>query len=127
LVSTHLVREREATADHLVVVGRGRVIADTGVAELIAAASGDRVILRTSAQAAAIAVLERAGAVVVPGGPGALAVAGLAAEKIVARLAEGAVPFSEVSAHRATLEQAYLELTRDAVEFRAMPAAGGPR
>jgi ABC-2 type transport system ATP-binding protein len=127
LVSSHLMSELEDTADHLVVVGRGRVIADTGVAELIAAASGDRVILRTSAQAAATAVLERAGAVVVPGGPGALAVAGLAAEKIVARLAEGAVPFSEVSAHRATLEQAYLELTRDAVEFRAMPAAGGPR
>jgi ABC-2 type transport system ATP-binding protein len=127
LVSSHLMSELEDTADHLVVVGRGRVIADTSVAELIAAASGDRVILRTNAQAAATAALERAGAVVVLGGPGTLGVSGLAAEKIVALLAQGAVPFSEVAAHRASLEQAYLELTRDAVEFRAVPAAGRPR
>ena len=46
-------------------------------------------------------------------------VAGLAAERVVALLTAGGVPFSEVSPHRATLEEAYLELTRDAVEFRA--------
>jgi ABC-2 type transport system ATP-binding protein len=127
LVSSHLMSELEDTADHLVVVGRGRVIADTSVAALIAQASGDRVILRTSAPAAAAAALERAGAVVVPGAPGTLAVSGLASDEVVARLGESAVPFSEVSAHRATLEQAYLELTRDAVEFRAVPAEGRPR
>jgi ABC-2 type transport system ATP-binding protein len=127
LVSSHLMSELQDTASHLVVVGRGRVIADTSVAELIAAASGNRVILRTSALAAATAALERAGAAVVRGGPGTLAVSGLAAEKIVALLGECAVPFSEVSAHRATLEQAYMELTRDAVEFRAAPAEGRPR
>ena len=53
--------------------------------------------------------------------PDTLTVSGLAAETVVALLSEHAVPFSEVSAHHATLEQAYLELTRDAVEFR--PAA----
>jgi ABC-2 type transport system ATP-binding protein len=45
----------------------------------------------------------------------------------VVLLGENAVPFSEVSAHRATLEEAYLDLTRDAVEYRAGTAAGGPR
>ena len=52
-------------------------------------------------------------------------VSGLAPEKVVLVLGENAVPFSEVSAHRATLEEAYLELTRDAVEYRAEDAAGG--
>ena len=51
LVSSHLMSELQDTADHLVVVGRGQVIADTSVAELIAAASGDRVTLRTTAPA----------------------------------------------------------------------------
>ena len=50
LVSSHLMSELQDTADHLVVVGRGQVIADTSVAELIAAASGDRVTVRTSAR-----------------------------------------------------------------------------
>jgi ABC-type multidrug transport system ATPase subunit len=58
-------------------------------------------------------------------GPGTLTVAGLAAEAVVALLGRRAVPFSEVSAHRATLEEAYLELTRDAAEFRAA-AKGAP-
>jgi ABC-2 type transport system ATP-binding protein len=44
---------------------------------------------------------------------------------VVAALTDSRVPFAEVSAHRATLEEAYMELTRDAVEFRAAPAAGG--
>jgi ABC-2 type transport system ATP-binding protein len=118
LVSSHLMSELEDTADHLVIVGRGRVIADTSVAELLAAASGDRVTLRTTARPEAMAVLARAGAAVVAGRD-ELTVSGLAAEKVAAVLGEAAVPFSEVSAHRASLEEAYLGLTRDAVEFRA--------
>jgi ABC-2 type transport system ATP-binding protein len=124
LVSSHLMSELQDTADHLVVVGRGRVIADTSVAELIAAASGDRVTLRTLARSAAMTVLAHAGATVAATDHDTLTVSGLAAERIVALLGESAVPFSEVSAHRATLEEAYMELTRDAVEFRAVaPAA----
>jgi ABC-2 type transport system ATP-binding protein len=126
LVSSHLMSELEDTADHLVVVGRGRVIADTSVADLIAAASSGRVTLRTTARPEAMAVLGRAGATVAATGRGTLTVAGLAASKIVALLGEGAVPFAEVSAHRATLEEAYMELTRDAVEFRAAAASEGP-
>jgi ABC-2 type transport system ATP-binding protein len=124
LVSSHLMSELQALltedgADHLVVVGRGRVIADTTVADLVAAASGDRVTLRTGAAHDAAAVLAAAGATVAASGPGQLIISGLPAERVVALLTAKAVPFSEVSAHRATLEQAYLELTKDEVEYRA--------
>jgi ABC-2 type transport system ATP-binding protein len=119
LVSSHLMSELEDTADHVVVVGRGRVIADTSVADLLAAVSGDRVTLRTTARPEATVVLARAGATAAVTGRDEITVSGLPAEKVVAILGEAAVPFSEVSAHHATLEEAYLELTKDAVEFRA--------
>jgi ABC-2 type transport system ATP-binding protein len=119
LVSSHLMSELQDAADHLIVAGRGKVIADTSVTELIAAASGDRVTLRTSAAPAAMTVLTCIGATVAVTGSDTLSVTGLAADQVVARLSEAGVGFSEISAHRATLEEAYLELTRDAVEFRA--------
>jgi ABC-2 type transport system ATP-binding protein len=122
LVSSHLMSELEDSADHLVVAGRGTVIADTSVAELIAAASGDRVTVRTGSRSEAMTVLAHAGATVAATGRDTLAVTGLAPEQVVARLSESGVAFSEVSAHRASLEEAYMELTRDAVEFRAQPA-----
>jgi ABC-2 type transport system ATP-binding protein len=120
LVSSHLMSELQDAADHLVVVGRGKVIADTSVDELRAAASGDRVTLRTTAGPAAMAVLERAGAAVIAHDGDTLTLSGLAAGQVVTALNDGGVPFSEVSAHRATLEEAYMELTRDAVEYRAV-------
>ena len=120
LVSSHLMGELQDTADHLVVVGRGQVIADTSVADLIATASGGRVTLRTTAGSEAMTVLAHAGATVAATERDTLIISGLAAEKVVALLGESGVPFSEVSAHRATLEEAYMELTRDAVEFRAV-------
>ncbi|WP_326827674.1 ATP-binding cassette domain-containing protein [Streptomyces sp. NBC_01751] len=119
LLSSHLMSELQDTADHLVVVGRGRVIADTSVRELIGTASGDRVTLRTSARSEAMTALAYAGATVAATDRDTLTVSGLAAEHVVTLLGESGVPFSEVSAHRATLEEAYMELTRDAVEFRA--------
>ncbi len=124
LVSSHLMSELQDTAQHLVVVGRGRVIADTSVAELIATASSGRVTVRTAARSEAMTVLAHAGAIVAATDLDTLTVSGLAAEKIVALLGESGVPFSEVSAHRATLEEAYMELTRDAVEFRAAMPPG---
>ena len=123
LVSSHLMAELQDSADHLVVAGRGQVIADTTVAALIAAASGDRVSLRTAARPDAMTALAHAGATIAATGRDTLTVSGLPAERIVAVLSGGGVPFSEVSAHRATLEEAYMELTRDAVEFRAVPGA----
>ncbi|MBC9714830.1 ATP-binding cassette domain-containing protein [Streptomyces sp. TRM66268-LWL] len=119
LVSSHLMNEVQDTAAHLVVIGRGRVVADAGLAELIAAASRNRVALRTTAAAQALRVLAEAGARVTGGGRDAVVVSGLSAEQVVALLGRSAVPFSEVSAHRATLEDVYLELTGGAVEFRA--------
>jgi ABC-2 type transport system ATP-binding protein len=166
LVSSHLMSELQDAADHLVIVGRGKVVADTSVADLLAAAAGDRVMVRTARPAEAAAVLERGGATVTwpeqaatwpgPDGAGAaapgfgraadnraaenraadsraagdraagLTVAGLTAEQVVALLTANAVPFTEISAHRVTLEQAYLDLTREQVEFRAEPAGEVP-
>ena len=120
LVSSHLMSELEDTADQLVIVGRGKVIADTSVAGLLAAASGDRALLRATDPDRAAMVLERAGASVTVTGAGLLTVTGLDTGQISALLAGQAVPFSELSAHRATLEEAYLGLTQDAVEYRAV-------
>src|SRR5271166_2995263 len=124
LVSSHLMSELQDTADHLVVVGRGQVIADTSVAELIATASDGRVTVRTTARSEAMTVLAHAGAIVAATDRDTLIISGPPAEKIVTLLGESGVSFSEVSAHRATLEEAYMELTRDAVEFRAATPSG---
>lgn len=118
LVSSHLMSELQDTAHHVVVVGRGRVIADASVTDLVATVSHGRVTLRTN-DPKAPAVLRDAGAQV--HGTGVLTVTDLTAEQIVALLTRHGVSFSEISAHRGTLEDAYLELTRDAVEYRAVP------
>jgi ABC-2 type transport system ATP-binding protein len=127
LVSSHLMSELETLlsedgADRLIVVGRGRVIADTSVAALITAASDGRVTLRTTARAEATAVLTHAGATVTTVGPDELIVSDLPAERAVVLLTENAIGFSEISAHRASLEEAYMELTRESVEFRGEPS-----
>jgi ABC-2 type transport system ATP-binding protein len=119
LVSSHLMSELQDVATHLVVIGRGRLIAAAGTADLLAAASRGLVSLRTGAAAEATAVLTEAGATVAATGPDTVAVSGMASERVVALLGASAVAFSEISVHRATLEEAYLELTGSAVEFRA--------
>ncbi|MEV7213075.1 ATP-binding cassette domain-containing protein [Kitasatospora cineracea] len=122
LVSSHLMSELEGVADHLVVVGRGRVVADTGVRELLAGLAAGRVTVRTSAPLAAAEALRAPGAVVEQTAADALAVTGPTGEEIVARLTRAGVPFAELTAHRATLEEAYLDLTRDAVQYRGVTA-----
>ena len=124
LVSSHLMSELQDSADHLVVAGRGQVIADASVRDMIAAVSGDRVEVRTTARADVLRVLVQAGAEVAATAPEVLTVQGLSAERAVTILTAAHVPFSGIGAHRATLEEAYMELTRDAVEFRATPAGG---
>jgi ABC-2 type transport system ATP-binding protein len=89
--------------------------------------AGNRVALRTTARPDAMTVLAQAGARVAAAGRDTITVSGLPPQRIVTLLSDSAVPFSEVSAHRATLEEAYLELTRDAAEFRAAPPAEVPR
>jgi len=120
LVSSHLMGELQDTADHVVVVGRGRVIADTGVAELLAGLADGKVTVHTTAPTAA-ALLTRAGGSVTTPGRDRLAVTGLPADAIVSVLSAHGLAFSEVATHRATLEQAYFDLTQDSVEFRPAP------
>ena len=123
LVSSHLMSELQDVATHLVVIGRGRLVADTSVAELIAAASDGRISLRTVARSQAATVLASAGATVAVTGPDTLTIAGLTSQRVVALLSESATPFSEVSSHQATLEEAYMELTRNQVDYR--PVSSG--
>jgi ABC-2 type transport system ATP-binding protein len=125
LVSSHLMGELQDTVDHLVVVGRGRVLADASVRELLAAASGHRVVLRTAEPGRAAELLARAGADSAVTGPDTVTVTGTGPGQVVALLGAAGLPFWEVTAHRATLEQAYMELTRDAVQYRGTPADGG--
>ena len=119
LVSSHLMGELEDTANHLVVIGRGRLIADTTVRELLAAASADRVVLRTSNRTEAMTLLANAGAVVAATNHDRVTVTGLTSERVIKLLNENSLPFSEIAAHHASLEEAYMDLTRDAVEFAA--------
>jgi ABC-2 type transport system ATP-binding protein len=117
LVSSHLMSELEDTADHLVVVGRGRLGADTTVDELLAAASDGRILVRTTRPADPTTLLIGVGCTVHTSSDGALAVTGLPADGIVALLTQRGVPVSELVRSRPSLEQGYLALTRDAVEF----------
>jgi len=119
LVSSHLMSELQDTASHLVIIGRGKVIADGSVRDMLASVARDRLTLRTPAPAQAMDVLTRTSAAVSASGPGMLIISGLPAEKVVALLGERGVPVSEISAHRASLEDAYMRLTQDAVEYRA--------
>jgi ABC-2 type transport system ATP-binding protein len=121
VVSSHLMGELEDTADHLVVIGRGRLIAEGGVATLLAAASDKRVSLRTPRPTQVMTLLADAGATVASAGRDALTVTGLPAERIAQLAAERRLPLYELSPHRASLEDVFMELTRDAVEY----AAGG--
>jgi ABC-2 type transport system ATP-binding protein len=123
LVSSHLMSELEDTADHLLVVGRGRLLADTAVAELIEKASKDRVDVRTDDREAAMTVLANAGATVAVVGADRLSVEGMPSARVSAALSAAGVAFSELHRHRASLEEAYMELTRDESEFASHGSA----
>ena len=123
-VSSHLMAELQDMADHLVVIGHGRLVADTSLAELLAATSRGLVRLRTSVPVQATTVLRDAGATVVPTGADMLSVSGLASQRVVELLGRHGVAFAEVSVQRATLEEAYMELTSETVEFRPATGAG---
>jgi len=120
LVSSHLMSELEDTAGHVVVIGRGRLLADTSVADLLAAASGDRVDVLTSQRTEAMTVLANAGATVSASDEESLTVQGLPGERVAALLTDANIPFSELRRHRASLEEAYMELTRSSIEFGAV-------
>jgi ABC-2 type transport system ATP-binding protein len=119
LVSSHLMSELEGTADHLVVIGRGRLLADTSVSDLIAGMSEERVTLRTPRPSEVMALLVRSGGRVTATDGETLIVTGLDASRIADLAVERALPIHELSPHRTSLEEAFMELTRDAVEFNA--------
>ncbi|HSK93717.1 MAG TPA: ATP-binding cassette domain-containing protein [Candidatus Angelobacter sp.] len=123
LVSSHLMSEMEGTADHVVVIGRGRLIADTPMAEFIARSTGSHVRV-VSPQAADLArLLENAGADV-SASDTELLVTGLEAARIGELAAERGVVLHELTSRHATLEAAFLELTGDAVEYHAREEPG---
>jgi ABC-2 type transport system ATP-binding protein len=119
LVSSHLMSELEGTADDVIVIGRGRLIASTTVRELLAAASDGRVNLRSPRAAEVMTLLARAGATVTSIGPESITVIGLDAARIAELTAERGLLLHELTPQRASLEDAYIELTQDAVEFTA--------
>jgi ABC-2 type transport system ATP-binding protein len=119
LVSSHLMGELEGTADRLVVIGRGRLIAEAAVSELLGAASGDSVTVRTPAPGEAMGVLAGAGATVTSTGRDELEVSGLQAQRIADLMAERGLRLHALTPHRASLEEAYLKLTEGAVEYSA--------
>ncbi len=123
LVSSHLMSEMAQTADHLIVIGRGRLIADVSTAQLIES-SARRDVLVSSPRSGELAGLMAArGATVTPQDDGALAVTGLDAPAIGDLAAEHGIAVHALIPRTASLEQAYLDLTGESVEFRASQAA----
>ncbi|CCH20637.1 ABC transporter ATP-binding protein [Micromonospora lupini] len=123
-VSSHLMSEMALTADHLIVIGRGRLIADVPVAAFVAQAAHDTVRVR-SPQAAELRDLLVGPEVTVSGGePGLLEVSGLTLQQIGDRAAAAGLTLHELSAQQTSLEEAFMTLTRDAVEYTAAPTAG---
>jgi ABC-2 type transport system ATP-binding protein len=118
LVSSHLMSEMAVTADHLVIIGRGRLLADTGVEELIARVAVGSVLVRSPHATDLRELLVGQGATVTSTQPGVLKVGGLTAERIADLAIERRMALHELAPQRASLEQAYMELTRDAVEYR---------
>jgi ABC-2 type transport system ATP-binding protein len=113
-VSSHLMGELEDTADHLVVIGRGRLLADASVASLLAGQSNGSVTVRTPNVGEAMRVLAAAGGRTVSDGDHEVEVTGLEAGHIAALLARHGVELHELAPHRATLEDVYLRLTAGA-------------
>jgi ABC-2 type transport system ATP-binding protein len=119
LVSSHLMGELQDIADQVVVVGRGRVLADATVQELVGRVSGDQVLLRTPAPTEAAATLGRVGAEATVSDAGTVTVSGISAQRVVEVLSGAGVAFSEVTAQRSSLEDLYLQLTGGETEYRA--------
>jgi len=123
-VSSHLMNEMALTAQHLIVIGRGRLIADAGTEELIARAAPGVVRVRSTDPEALAALLRSPEVAVSRDGDGALAVSGLSTDQVGRLAGDAGITLLELTAQQASLEEAFIDLTRDAVEFRA-PTTGG--
>ena len=125
-VSSHLMSEMALTADHLIVVGRGRLIRDVSVAEFIASASAGSVHVRSPQAAQLRDVLLRDGVTVSSSAAGEFDVTGLSSDEIGVAAASAGITLFELAPVKASLEEAFMELTKDAVEYRA-PVPGQVR
>ena len=124
LVSSHLMNEMAVTADHLIVIGRGRLLADCPAAEFIERHSERQVLVRTpdAARLAGLVALE--GGQALPDETGGLTVTGVSAPRVAELAAHAGIVVHELTPRRASLEQAFLELTAGSQEFTARIPAG---
>jgi len=118
-VSSHLMSEMSLTADHLIVIGRGRKFADMSTEEFIRQASGGLVLVRTPQAAELESLLSGPDVSVTGAGPGLLEVRGLTAVQIGEAAAVNQIVLHELTPQQASLEEAFMTLTRDDVEFKA--------
>ena len=118
-VSSHLMSEMALTADHLIVIGRGKLIADTSVDDFVARASQKVVIVRSPELGRLQTELAAPGVSFVAAGGGALEVHGLTAEQVGDAAAAAGIALHELTAQQASLEEAFMNLTRDELEFAA--------
>jgi ABC-2 type transport system ATP-binding protein len=122
-VSSHLMSEMAQTATRLVVIGRGRLIADTTVEEFVARASSSIVTVRTPKAARLRDLLTAPGTTVTLDEPDVLNVDGLTAEQIGTVAWQAHVPVYELAVRQASLEHAFMTLTSDSVEYRSTDTA----
>jgi ABC-2 type transport system ATP-binding protein len=125
LVSSHLMSEMESTADHLLVIGRGRLIADCGMAEFIARGSGQAVLVRTLQPDVMSRVVAAAGGTFSPTDGREFEIRGLTEDQVSDLAFAHGIRLYHLAATRASLEHAFMELTADSVEYRA-ELAGDP-
>ncbi|WP_328491461.1 ATP-binding cassette domain-containing protein [Streptomyces sp. NBC_00414] len=118
LMSSHLMSEMELTADHLIVIGRGRLIADTSMKDFIEAHSEREVFVR-SPQAEELRGMLGSAVGVRPESSDALVVTGMDAAEIGALASAGGVELHELAPRQVSLERAFMDLTRDAVEYQS--------
>ncbi|WP_197287723.1 ATP-binding cassette domain-containing protein [Streptomyces apocyni] len=125
-VSSHLMSEMALTADHLVVIGQGRLLADTAMADFIRDNSRSYVRLRSPQQERLRDVLHDAGITVVEAGNGTLEVDGVPAARLGELAARWGLVLHELSPQQASLEDAFMQLTAESVEYHAHSQAGPP-
>jgi ABC-2 type transport system ATP-binding protein len=118
-VSSHLMSEMEHTADHLIVIGRGKLIADCTMSEFISRSSGASVRVRTPMAEELIKAVTVKGAVAATADDDAVEVRGLTAAEVGDIAFEQAIRLHELATVRASLEEAFMELTASSVEYRA--------
>ncbi len=124
-VSSHLMSEMALTADHLIVIGGGRLIADTSVTEFVRGSSAGWVQVRSPEPARLARLLRGQGATVDARGEDALAVTGVGTETVGETAARHGIVLHELTAREASLEQAFMELTRHAASYRPRLASPG--